>query len=118
MCNVYINVYLSVHGFLCMYLMIFSSLINLWYALLASSHLKKKKSSPHTVLVHPESTIAEPIVVPSNLSLCPSSSSANSTISSTSSSATPSQNCLCVAYPRLLFPRPLERVGYLMLRLA
>ena len=41
MCNVYINVYvyLSVHGFLCMCLMIFSSLINLWYALLASSHL-------------------------------------------------------------------------------
>ena len=34
-------VYLSVHGFFCMCLMIFSSLINLWYALLASSHLKK-----------------------------------------------------------------------------
>ena len=46
MCNVYINVllyvYISVHEFLCMCLMIFSSLINLWYALLASSQPKKK----------------------------------------------------------------------------
>ena len=36
----YNYMYISVCiGFLCMYLMIFSSLINLWYALLASSHL-------------------------------------------------------------------------------